>query len=198
MWPLYPRLILRATFFPLDQFLTPSFWIWHMLFDKSCRYEYFSEGSDVHMYIILLSGTCLSQNLNSSLLASKPFSKKRKKKNNTQCFKNMFLFYQYFQICELLVNMLNVGGTISVFYSQTPTAAFFVTSPQTELIALGAYVNVISLMPVEKKIHSLSFSSGWPWRCCMLFCSHEYFCKRIKVFHGGDPLMGRPTLIFWH
>lgn len=63
----------------------------------------------------------------------------------------MFLFYQYFQICELLVSMLNIGGTVSVFYSQTPTAAFFVTSPQTELIALRAYVNVISLMPVEKK-----------------------------------------------
>ena len=90
----------------------------------------------------------------------KTIFQKKKKKNNTQCFKNMFLFYQYFQICELLVNMLNVGGTISVFYSQTPTAAFCVTSPQTELIALGAYVNVISLMPVEKKIHSLSFSSG--------------------------------------
>ena len=56
--------------------------------------------------------------------------------------------------------MLNIGGTVSVFYSQTPTAAFFVTSPQTELIALRAYVNVISLMPVEKKIILLVFPLG--------------------------------------
>ena len=50
----HPQLILRSTFLPLDQFLTPSFWIWHMLFDKSYRYEYFSEGSDVHTCYLVI------------------------------------------------------------------------------------------------------------------------------------------------
>lgn len=53
----HPQLILRATFFPLGQFLTPSFWIWHMLFDKSCRYEYFSEESDVHTCYLVIRHT---------------------------------------------------------------------------------------------------------------------------------------------
>lgn len=104
------------------------------LFDKSCRYGYFSEiwifiSDLMFIHVILLSGMSKPE-LEFQFTGFKPFSKKKKeKKIIVQCFKNMFYFSNIFKFVSHSLDMLKVGGTVSVFYSWTPTAALFATSP---------------------------------------------------------------------